>query len=101
MIDSTTLAAKEIDRSPSDGRVTDGGLALLEKELVALRKRCRARELALGSMAGAVNTLRRANRALNEENALLRQQISEQAQRASRRSMAHHPGLPATAVIDE
>ena len=81
MPDGATLVTGEHDRRRrSDGRPTDDGMARLEKELVMLRKRCRARELALVSMAGAVSTLRRANRALNEENALLRQQISEQGE---------------------
>ena len=58
---------------------TDAGVALLEDELLELRKRCSRKpaELALARMAGAVSTLRRANRALNDENVLLRQQVAE------------------------
>jgi hypothetical protein len=78
VIDRTTLGAEEDDRRRHDeGRATNGGLSLLDEELRMLRKRCRARELALASMAGALNTLRRANRALRDENALLRQQVAE------------------------
>ncbi len=62
---------------------TESGSAGLEKELLMLRKRCRARELALASMAGAVGTLRHANRALSDENTLLRQQVSELRERSS------------------
>jgi len=102
VIDRMTLAAEENERcSRGDRCATGGGTAVLEEELVMLRKRCRARELALASMAGAVSTLRRANQALNEENALLRQQISEQREQASRRSTARRPGLPAIAVSDQ
>ena len=94
VIDRTTLEAEQDDRyRPSDGRATDGGLdALLQEELLRLRKRCRGRELALASVAGAVSTLRRANRALNDENVLLRQQVAELGERASRRTMAQRPG---------
>ena len=66
-----------------EASATQGGPAGLEKELLMLRKRCRARELALASMAGAVSTLRRANRALSDENTLLRQQVSELRERSS------------------
>jgi hypothetical protein len=95
VIDRTPLGAERDDRRrPSEGRAADGGLALLEEELLELRKRCRARELALASVAGAVNTLRRANRALNDDNVLLRQQVAElQGERASRRTVAQRPGL--------
>jgi len=55
-------------------------------------KHDRARELALAHMAGAVNALRGANRALSEENALLRRQIAELKQRASGST---ERGLPA------
>ena len=55
----------------------DGRVAIVDEELSKLRRRCRARELALASMAGAVATLRRANRALTDENTLLRQQVAE------------------------
>jgi len=62
-------------------RAVDSRVAVLEEELLKLRKRCRARELALAGMAGAVDTLRRANRALNDENGLLRQQVAELKER--------------------
>jgi len=78
----------------------DGRIALLENELLRVRKRCRARELALASMAGAVNTLRRANRALNDENVLLRQQVAELNGRGSNRAMARGPGLPSSGSAD-
>jgi hypothetical protein len=94
VIDRTPLGAERDDRRRrSEGRATDG-LALLEEELLKLRKHCRARELALARMAGAVNTLRRANRALNDDNVLLRQQVAElQGERASRRTVAQRPVL--------
>ena len=56
---------------------TDGHLTGMERELLTLRKRCRARELALARLAGAVNVSQGAIRALNDENALLRQQVAE------------------------
>ena len=94
VIDRTPLSAEQHDQCRRGGGcATDGGLALLEDELLKLRNRCRARELALARAAGAVSTLRRANRALNDENALLRQQVAELlAERASRRTMAQRPG---------
>ena len=92
VIDRTPLRAEKDDRClPSEDHATDGGLAVLEDELLELRKRCRARELALARMAGAVSTLRGANRALNDENVLLRQQVAELGKRASRRTMAQRP----------
>ena len=93
VIDRTRPGAEQDDRSrPSEDHATDGGLALLEDELLKLRKRCRARELALARMASAVSTLRRANRALNDENVLLRQHVAELGERASRTTMAQRPG---------
>ncbi len=95
MTDRTPPGAEQDDRSrPSEDHATDGGLALLEEELLELQKRCRARELALARMASAVSTLRRAYRALNDENVLLRQQVVELLEeRASRTTMAQRPGL--------
>ena len=95
MTDRTPPGAEQDDRSrPSEDHTTDGGRALLEEELLELRKRCRARELALASVASAVTTLRRANRALNDENVLLRKQVAELLQeRASRTTMGQRPGL--------
>ena len=93
VIDRTPLGAEQDDRCrPSEDHATDGGLALLEDELLKLRKRYRARELALARMASAVSTLRRANRALNDENVLLRQHVAELGERASRTTMAQRPG---------
>ena len=84
MIGGAALGAEKDDRPRRDnGRATDGGRSLLEEELLMLRKRCRARELALASIAAAVGTLRRANRALSDENVLLRQQVAELRERAS------------------
>lgn len=80
----------------SQARATDGCVAPLEEELVKLRKRCRARELALERMARAVATLRVANRALNDENGLLRQQVAELHEQASSRRMARGTRLLAS-----
>jgi hypothetical protein len=60
---------------PIQGRAADGRVARLQDELVDLRRRCRARELALAHMAGAIAKLQRANAALNDENRLLREQL--------------------------
>jgi hypothetical protein len=96
VIDHTPFGAERDDRRrPSEGRASDGGLALLEEELLKLRKRCRARELALARMVGAVNTLRRANRALNDDNVLLRQQVAE----LQRTSIPHNSG-PTSGAAD-
>lgn len=80
----------------SQGRAIDGCVARMEEELVKLRKRCRARELALERMARAVATLRLANRALNDENGLLRQQVAELHEQASSRRTARGTGLLAS-----
>ena len=54
---------------------TDRRVAGLEAEVVKLGARCRAREHALERISGALLTLRRANRALTEENSLLRLEL--------------------------
>jgi hypothetical protein len=101
VIDRATMGAEKDDRCwPSEGRTTESSSALLEQELHKLRKRCRARELALASVAGAVSTLRRANRALNDENVLLRQQVAELGERAAGRTSAQRPGERASGGKD-
>ena len=80
--------------SPIEGRSIDSRVALVDEELSKLRKRHRARELALAQMAGALATLRRANRALTDENALLRQQVAELKERPPRRVIARGPRVP-------
>jgi hypothetical protein len=94
VIDLTTLEAEAQDRArPGEAPVTDAGRSLVDEELVMLRKRARARELAVASMAGALNMLRRANRALSDENALLRQQLTELKERAAADRRPHVRGL--------
>ncbi|MGZ6589088.1 MAG: hypothetical protein ACXVHX_33035 [Solirubrobacteraceae bacterium] len=53
----------------------DTRVAHLEAEVLKLGGRCRAREHALERLSGAVLTLRRANRALTEENSILRLEL--------------------------
>ncbi len=55
----------------------------LQLELKKLEGRCRARELALERLSAALSILRTANRALSEENSLLRLEV-ERRQRANR-----------------
>lgn len=83
--------AWHIQRQAVDRRV-----ALLEEDLLKLRKRCRAHELALARMAGALTTVRRANRALSDENRLLREQVGPLNQRVSSRAVALESGSAAS-----
>ncbi len=80
MIDMDAAEHTGVQRAGGD----DARVAHLEDEVLRLGKRCRAHENALAKMAGALQTLRDANRALNDENALLRQQIAELTHRPSR-----------------
>ena len=57
------------------------GLAGLEREMRRLRHRCRAREDAVDRLAAAVLMLRQANRALHEENAILKVELERFARR--------------------
>jgi hypothetical protein len=78
-------------------------VADLEAEVLRLAKRCHAHENALAKMAGAVQALRQANRALNEENVLLRRQITDLTERASGGSVRRHRelGTPALGSCSE
>lgn len=90
--DGTAPGRGRDDRGqPARRAAIDGRPALVEQELLKLRKRCRGRELALARMAGAITMLRRANRALNDENVLLRRQVAELKERASSKAMTQHP----------
>ncbi len=80
MIDVDVIEHGAVQRAGDDA----ARLAHLEDEVRRLEKRCRAHENALAKMAGAVQTLRDANRALNDENVLLRQQVAELTHRPSR-----------------
>lgn len=71
---------KACDRPDS----TDTHAARLEAEVLKLQGRCRAHEHALECLAGAVLALRRANRALTEENSILRLEL-ERVQATRRR----------------
>ncbi len=75
-----------------------GPVADLEAEVLRLAKRCRAHENALAKMAGALQALRQANRALNEENVLLRQQIGDLTDRASGGCVRRRAELEAPAL---
>jgi predicted RNase H-like nuclease (RuvC/YqgF family) len=79
MVDMDGTEHRGVQRAGAD----HGHVAQLEDEVLRLGKRCRAHENALAKLAGAVQTLRNANRALNDENVLLRQQIADLTHRAS------------------
>ena len=66
--------------------VTDARVARLEAEVLKLEGRCRAHVHALDGLSGAVLTLRRANRALNEENSLLRSELARLRGQATARA---------------
>jgi hypothetical protein len=69
----TLAAGDSAGLGPHD--TIDTGVVGLEIELRRLRVRCRAREDALDRAANALLMLRRANRALAEENAILRGEL--------------------------
>jgi hypothetical protein len=66
--------------------VTDARVARLEAEVLKLEGRCRAHVHAMEGLSGAVLTLRRAHRALNEENALLRLELAHLRGQATART---------------
>lgn len=59
-------------------------VARLEAEVRKMAERARAREHALEHLSGAVLTLRHANRALTEENSLLRLELERHMQSGAR-----------------
>ena len=65
---------------------TDARVAHLEAEVLKLGGRCRAHEHALECLSRAVLTLRRANRALTEENSILRLELERLRGRAVART---------------
>ena len=56
---------------------TDAHIDRLERQIRKLGTRCRARERALEHLSDAVRALRRANRALTDENAILRLELEQ------------------------
>lgn len=64
----------------------DARVARLEAEVLKLGGRCRAREHALERLSGAVFTLRRANRALTEENSIRRLELERLRGQAAART---------------
>ena len=72
---------------------TDARVAHLEAEVLKLGGRCRAHEHALECLSRAVLTLRRANRALTEENSILRLELERLRGRAVARTSTRQPAL--------
>jgi hypothetical protein len=66
--------------------VTDARVARLEAEVPRLEGRCRAHVHALEGLSGAVLAVQRANRALNEENSLLRLELARLRGQATART---------------
>jgi hypothetical protein len=81
----TTLVTGDPGARDRSG-AADTRVARLEAEVEKLGGRCRAREHALERLSGAVLTLRRANRALTEENSLLRLELKHLRGKAAART---------------